>query len=118
MNPERYDILRRCGYPTNVLVVDFESYYDDEYTLSKMSTWEYVTDARFEEIGHAIVEVTQPHAEPTPKFWFADEVNYIRAMRDTEPDLRSYTVVAQNLAFDGLILWLKYGIRPRYCIDL
>jgi hypothetical protein len=32
----------RCG------VIDFETYYDKEYSLSKMSTEDYVNDPRFE----------------------------------------------------------------------
>lgn len=45
------EILRSIDWPEDVLILDFETYYDKEYTLSKMSTVEYVCDRRFEFTG-------------------------------------------------------------------
>ena len=35
----------------NILTLDFETYFDDEYTLKKLTTEHYVRDARFEALG-------------------------------------------------------------------
>ena len=38
----------------DLITIDFETYYDQEYSLSKLTTEEYVRDTRFEVIGVAI----------------------------------------------------------------
>ena len=38
----------------DIVVLDFETYYDREYSLSKITTEEYVRDSRFETIGVGI----------------------------------------------------------------
>ena len=45
------EILQSAGYPTDFVVLDFETYFDKEYSLSNMSYWEYVLDERYETIG-------------------------------------------------------------------
>ena len=45
------DILKSVGYPTDILTLDFETYYDTEYSLGKLSTIEYIVDERFELSG-------------------------------------------------------------------
>lgn len=35
----------------NLITVDFETFYSKEYSLTKMTTEEYVRDSRFEVIG-------------------------------------------------------------------
>ena len=37
----------------NLITIDFETYYDQRYSLTKISTEEYVRDNRFETIGFA-----------------------------------------------------------------
>ena len=39
---------------TKLLTVDFETYYDKDYSLSKMTTEEYVRSDLFEVIGVAV----------------------------------------------------------------
>ena len=38
---------------TKLITIDFETYYDQEYSLSKISTEEYVRSPLFEVIGFA-----------------------------------------------------------------
>ena len=38
----------------SIITIDFETYYDKEYSLSKMTTEEYINDPRFEVIGMGI----------------------------------------------------------------
>ena len=50
-----------CGYMSlggeistvNFITLDFETYYDRQYSLRKLTTEEYVRDERFEVIGLA-----------------------------------------------------------------
>ena len=61
-SPENY--IDICGYAAlageinenlmDVYTLDFETYYDKDYSLSKLTTEEYVRDKRFEVIGLAI----------------------------------------------------------------
>ena len=58
-NIDNYDV---CGYMSlggdlstvNFITLDFETYYDRQYSLRKLTTEEYVRDERFEVIGLAI----------------------------------------------------------------
>ena len=34
-----------------LITIDFETYYDKEYSLSKLTTEEYIRDKKFEVIG-------------------------------------------------------------------
>jgi len=36
-----------------LITIDFETYYDSDYSLTKLSTEQYVNDDRFEAIGFA-----------------------------------------------------------------
>jgi hypothetical protein len=48
-----------------MITVDFETYYDKEYSLSKMTTEEYIRDDRFEVIGVAVA------IDDDPPEWFS-----------------------------------------------
>ena len=49
------------------LTLDFETYYADDYSLSKMTTEEYINDPRFEVIGLGIKEDDAPPRWLNPK---------------------------------------------------
>ena len=38
----------------SIITVDFETFYDKNFSLSKLSTQQYVDDPRFEVIGVAV----------------------------------------------------------------
>lgn len=110
------EVLRRAGYPEHVLVLDFETYFDDAYSLKKMSTIEYIMDSRFEVLclaykfwdGYAGVTVSESLIEKLIREW---QCVY-------GPRLENVTVLMQNAMFDGTILVRKYGFTPKYIIDL
>ena len=108
------EILRSVGYPEDILCLDFESHYDAEYSLTKMSTIEYICDPRFECLGLG-------------ELWGADDggihvMDYIepanvQTFLDTMP-WDNYTVIVNNAFFDITVLKEKYGVIPKYIIDV
>lgn len=92
--------------PKHVITIDFETYYDTQYSLTKMPTQAYVMDPRFEVIGYAI---QLDSGEPE---WFssghAPGMPFIAHSAPWE----DATVVGHNVMFDGLILEQMYGIHP------
>jgi len=54
--------LKQAGYPTSVLMLDFETYFDKSYSLKKMGVFEYVADPRFAVLGCAFKVVGTIHS--------------------------------------------------------
>jgi DNA polymerase len=93
-----------------VLTIDFETYYSQEFSLSKMTTEEYVRSPEFEVIG---VSVQVDDAEPV---WFSGD------MVATEEWLGQFEwerslALAHNAVFDAAILTWIFGIKPKGWLD-
>lgn len=115
------EILESCKYPNagcpteGVITLDFESYFDQEYSLKKMSIIEYVTDPQFEFTGLGIkINDTESVFIPGPKVPWAIK----RLQKKFGKALHNTTVVVKNSKFDVLILAEKFGIYPPYVIDI
>ena len=93
-----------------IITVDFETYYDREFSLSKMTTEEYVRDDQFEVIGVA-VKVDDAETE-----WFSgtygETMHFLGKFKWAEA-----FVLAHNTMFDGAILSWKFGIKPMAWLD-
>lgn len=92
----------------DIVVLDFETYYDREYSLSKITTEEYVRDSRFETIGVGI------KINDHPAQWYP-QLHVSRGLRMIDWD--SSMVVCQNTMFDGAILEWRYGLRAKVWAD-
>ena len=94
----------------NVITVDFETYYDKDYSLSKVTTEEYVRDSRFQIIGVG-VKVDDGATE-----WFSGTH---RATREylSRFDWENSAMLAHNTMFDGPILAWRLGIHPKAYFD-
>jgi DNA polymerase I-like protein with 3'-5' exonuclease and polymerase domains len=90
------------------VVVDFETYYGDDYTLSKMTTEAYIRDPRFETILCGFKVGSKPG------YW-VDGCDVGKELEKLQ--LHNHAVVAHHAHFDGLILNHHYGVRPRMWID-
>lgn len=88
--------------------VDFESFYDKEYSLKKLTTEQYVNDPRFELIGVGV------QFNDKPPHWFTG-TDIERVCR--LPDWSKCALVAHNAKFDAYILAKKFGIHPAFIID-
>jgi hypothetical protein len=94
----------------NLITIDFETYYDQKYSLTKISTEEYVRDNRFETIGFAY-KINDERC-----VWVTGNNAYIQKVLDTLPWDDSL-VLAHNTMFDGAILSWRYGIKPKGWLD-
>lgn len=93
-----------------LISIDFETHYSKEYSLSKLTTEEYIRDDRFEVIGVS-VKVGEGAAH-----WFSgthDETAVFLAQFDWANSM----VLAHNCSFDAAILNWCFDIRPRALAD-
>ena len=90
--------------------IDFESFYDREYSLSKITTEEYIRSSKFETIGVAV------KANDGPAEWFSGDFNATKKFLQ-KFDIPNNAICAQNAHFDGAILNWIYGIKPARIID-
>lgn len=87
------------------VALDFETYYDQEYSLRRMTTAEYIRDARFEPIGFGL------SMGGLPASWFSGSVEYLSQVLARIPWGR-VELVAHNAIFDGAILEWICGYKP------
>lgn len=90
------------------LVLDFETYFDSEYTLKKLTTEAYIRDSRFEAHGVGLYLPDQGK-----KFWVPQE--QVQAVFDAL-DWSQIACIAHHAQFDGLILSHHYGKHPAFWI--
>ena len=89
------------------LVLDFETYYDDDYSLKKLPTLEYVRDDRF--LVHGVgVKVDEEQTRWLSASDFESFVDELPA--DVE-------LICHNTYFDGLILFHRYAFVPQVYRD-
>ena len=93
-----------------ILTVDFETYYSQQYSLSKVTTEEYVRDSRFEAIGVA-VKVDDGETQ-----WFSGTAKQTKAWLDQFP-WDSSIAIAHNAMFDMAIMNWRFDIRPKRIVD-
>jgi len=94
------------------VVLDFETYYDKEYSLRKMTPVEYILDPRFETIMCAVKEIGENVADRTD---IIDGPYFNDWLKTAE--LEKCCVVSHNALFDMSILAWRYGVRPRLMVD-
>lgn len=101
--------LEIAGKKFEIVTVDFETYYDKEYTLSgKMNMSEYIRDDRFHIHG---VGIKIGDKKP---LWYTGK-NIGLALRAI--DWRKSALLCHNTAFDGFIMSEHFGIVPGFYLD-
>ena len=93
-----------------LITVDFETYYDKEFSLSKLTTEEYIRDERFEVIGVAV------KVDGGETKWFTGGRKKITAFL-SQYDWGTAMVLCQNTAFDAGILEWVFDIHPKAYAD-
>lgn len=84
--------------------LDFETYYDADYTLSKLSTSEYIRDERFEALMVAI-KIGRKKTRLVPGNKIKAELAKI--------NWATHSLLCHNVQFDGFILSHHYGVIPK-----
>jgi len=94
-----------------ILTVDFETYWNSKtYTLSKMTTEEYIRDKSFNAFGCCFHELGSE--QPTQWVRGDDLPEFLSGI-----DWGRTAVLAHNAQFDVSILSWKYGVTPAFIFD-
>lgn len=92
----------------DIITLDFETYYDRKYSLSKLTTEEYIRDEKFEVIGVGIKR------NDSKTIWVpAPMVEEVL----NKFDWGNSALLAHNTVFDGTILKWHYDITPKLYLD-
>ena len=94
----------------NIVTLDFETFYSKEFGFSKLTTEEYVRDARFETIGVSV------KVDGGPTKWCSGTKSKIKKFLDQFEWINA-VAVAHNAKFDMAILNWHFGIRPKRIAD-
>lgn len=92
----------------NYLTLDFETYYDKEINLKKMTTQAYVMHPQME-----VLMVSAKFNEDPVQVIDGEQITTFFAT----VDWANTAVIAHNAVFDGSILYWRYGVRPAMLID-
>ena len=94
----------------SLITLDFETYYDKDFSLRKMTTEEYIRDKRFQTIGVGI------KVDDAPAYWVAGEMDELGKHLSTLP-WNDSILLCHNTLFDGAILAWRFGIVPYIYAD-
>jgi DNA polymerase len=92
----------------DIVTIDFETYYDKDFSLSKMTTEQYVRSSLFEVIGVGV------KVNDYPTDWYSGD-NPGKFLKSLDYSKRA--ILCHNTAFDGAILSWHFGISPRLWLD-
>lgn len=99
-------------------VIDFETYWSNTYTLSRMGPIEYVRDQRFKPQLLAAMRIENQYE--MPKGLVTDNIENMRAFlqRADESSEDPIILAGHNMAgFDALVVSEYFGIRPVFIVD-
>lgn len=94
----------------NLITLDFETYYAQGFSLSNLTTEEYIRDERFQVIGVGI------KIDNNETRWVTGSHHYIKAELD-KIDWTSAILLCHNTQFDGAILSFIFNIVPYIYLD-
>jgi DNA polymerase I-like protein with 3'-5' exonuclease and polymerase domains len=95
----------------DLITIDFETFYDRDFSLSKITTEKYVRSDLFEVIGVS-VKVNNQETE-----WASGTHQQIKQWLQSSFEWERGFVLAHNTLFDGAILSWRFGISPRGWLD-
>ncbi len=94
----------------DLITLDFETYYDKDFSLTKLTTEEYIRSPQFEVIGVG-VKVNNEGTE-----WASGTHEQLKDYLHTF-NWAETMVLAHNTVFDGAILSWVFDIHPRIYTD-
>ena len=93
-----------------IITLDFETYYSQQFSLSKMTTEEYIRSPEFEVIGVAV------QVDDGTPVWFSGNKEKVKGFLDGLK-MDENIVVAHNAMFDCAILSWVFDIKPKRIVD-
>jgi hypothetical protein len=93
-----------------LICLDFETFYDKAFSLTKLTTEEYVRDAQFEVIGVGV------KVDEGPTAWFSGTFEETKTWLE-QFDWANSLALAHNAMFDAAILTWRFGIKPKGWLD-
>ncbi len=92
----------------DIVTIDMETYYDKEYSLSKMTTEAYVRSNNFEVIGVGV------KVNDYPTDWYSGDNpgSFLRSL-----DYRDKAILCHHAMFDGAVMSWRFGIKPKLWLD-
>ena len=90
----------------DMITIDWETFYDREYSLTKLTTEEYIRHPDFEVIGIGV----KVNDEDTD--WLSGSHKKLKEYLKSEYDWGRSAVLAHNTLFDGAILSWVFDIHP------
>jgi len=90
-----------------LMFLDFETYFDKDYSLKRMTPAEYILDERFEVIICAVILNGKPAIYNGPQF-----AEFLQTL-----DPATIITVSHNALFDNAILSYRYGWVPARMTD-
>jgi len=92
------------------VTLDFETYYAKDFSLTRLTTEEYIRDPRFEVIGVGM-KIDDDETQ-----WFSGTHAEIKAWLN-QVDWKNSALLCHNTQFDGAILAWTFDIIPAYYFD-
>jgi len=89
-----------------IIGLDFETYYDKDYTLRKLTNTSYVRDERFKT---QCVSIQSNRQKKARNYYGADVDKALHAI-----DWKQTALLCHHTQFDGFILSQRYNIVPAY----
>jgi len=93
-----------------MITIDFETFYSKDFSLTKLTTEEYVRDPQFQVIGLAV------KVNDGPTEWFSGD-HQATAEWIAGFDWANHFVLAHNAMFDAAILTWVFGQKPKAWLD-
>jgi len=93
-----------------LVTLDFETYYDVGFSLSGLTTEEYIRDARFQVIGVGI------KVDEGETYWVTGSHEVVQEALN-KIDWHNSALLCHNTQFDGAILAFRFGIIPGLYLD-
>jgi DNA polymerase I-like protein with 3'-5' exonuclease and polymerase domains len=93
-----------------MITIDFETYYASDYSLTKMTTEDYIRDDRSQVIGVAV------KLNDAPSEWFSGTHDETAAWL-AQFEWGNHFVLAHNAIFDAAILTWMFGYKPKAWLD-
>jgi hypothetical protein len=92
--------------------IDFETFYDKDYSLSKMQTDAYILGEQFEIIGVGVKPSRDAEIE-----WFSGTEAETKRYLAQAFDWKNTAVCCHNTMFDGFICTQRLGLKPKLWMD-